>query len=123
MPAIHDSVFDDGLSILNSTAENLYICNADPGLTWSNIGTMAIGTKATPTVSVPEDRIAGGRQVTISAITDGDVDATDDATHWALTDDSEEVILVSGELSDTQAVTEGNVFTLTAITIGIPDPE
>jgi hypothetical protein len=72
---------------------------------------------------VPEDRIAGGRQVTVSAILDGVVDATDDATHWALTDDSEEAILVSGELLESQAVTEGNTFTLTAITIGIPDPE
>lgn len=123
MAAIHNDVFDNGLSILNTLVENLYICNADPGLTWSNLATMVVGTKATPTVSVPEDRIAGGRQVTVSAILDGVVDETDDATHWALTDDSEEDILVSGELSVAQAVTEGNTFTLTAITIGIPDPE
>lgn len=122
MAAIHDDVFDNGLSILNTLAENLYICSANPGLTWSNIASYAIGTKASPTVSVPEDRIAGGRQVTISAIVDGTVDTTDTATHWALTDDSEEDVLVSGALSASQAVTEGNVFTLTAITIGIPDP-
>ena len=122
MPALHDDVFDDGLSVLNTLTENLYICNADPGITWANIATMAIGTKATPTVSVPEDRTAGGRQVTVSAITDGVVDATDTGTHYALTDDSVTKILASGALAASQALTAANTFTLTAITIGIPDP-
>ena len=122
MPALHNDVFDDGLSVLNTLTENLYILKADPGLTWADIATHAVGEKATPTVSVPEDRTAGGRQVTVSAITDGDVTVTETATHFALTDDSETKILASGDLAASQAVTSGNTFTLTAITIGIPDP-
>lgn len=123
MPALHDDVYDDGLSVLSTLTENLYVCNADPGLTWGNIATYAVGTKVTPTVSNPEDRTAGGRQVVVSAITDGTVTADDDAAYYALTDDSETKILASGALAATQAVTSGNTFTLTAITIGIPDPE
>lgn len=122
MAALNNLIFDNGLSQLNSLTENLYILSGDPGLTWSNIAALGLGSKALPTVSVPADRGAGGREVTVSAITDGNVTSTGTATHYALTDDSGTEILASGSLSSSQAVTSGNTFTLTEFNIGIPDP-
>lgn len=119
---LHDDVFDNGLNTLTNNTEKLYILKADPGLTWSNIATHAVGNKATPTVGSPGDRSGGGRKVTVSAITDGAVTATETATHYALTDDSATKILASGDLASSQAVTSGNVFTLASFDIGIPDP-
>lgn len=119
---LHDDVLDNGLNTLVNNTEKLYILSADPGLTWSNIASYALGNKATPTVGAPADRSGGGRKVTVAAITDGTVTDTDTATHYALTDDSATKILASGDLAASQAVTSGNVFTLTAFDIGIPDP-
>lgn len=122
MAALHDDVFDSGLSQLSTLTETLYILSADPGLTWANIATYALGSKSSPTVGSPADRSGGGREVTVSAITDGNVTATGTASHYALTDDSATKILASGALSSSQSVTSGNTFTLTSFTIGIPDP-
>ena len=122
MAALNDDVFDNGLSAIDDNTENLYILSADPGLTWGNIATYALGVKATPTIAAPADRTGGGRQVTVSAITDGSVTGTGTASHWALTDDSATKILATGALSASQAVTSGNVFTLNEFEIGIPDP-
>lgn len=121
MASLHDDVFDNGLSALTNT-ENLYILSADPGLTWSNIASLGLGSKAAPTVGAIGDRTGGGRKRTVSAITDGSVTATGTATHYALTDDSLTKILASGPLAASQGVTNGNPFTLTAFDVGIPDP-
>lgn len=122
MSAINDSVLDAALNIVKNNTEKIYILSADPGTTWSNIGTYALGSKSTPSFTGPADRTGGGRDVTISAITDGSVSGTGTATHFALTDDSETSVLVSGPLSVSQAVTSGNTFTLTSFKVGIPDP-
>ena len=122
MAALNDKVFDSGLNVIDTDTENLYILSGDPGLTWSNIGTLGLGNKATPSIAAPADRSGGGREVVVSAITDGSVTANGTATHYALTDDSLTLILASGPLSASQGVTSGNTFTLTEFAIGIPDP-
>ena len=122
MASLHNDVCDNGLSVIDDNTEILVILSDDPGLTWANIATYLLGTKAAPTISAPADRTGGGREVTVSAITDGSVSATGTASHWATTDDSASKILASGALSASQSVTSGNTFTLTEIAIGIPDP-
>ena len=119
---LHDDVFDSGLSVLDTLAENLYICSTLPTTFLEASSTYKLGTKATPTVSAPADRVGGGRKVTVSAITDGTVSASGTAGFYALTDDSLSKLLAQGDLSATQVVTSGNTFTLTAFDIGIPDP-
>lgn len=122
MASLSNNVFDNGLNYIDANCENLVILSNDPGLTWGNIATYLLGTKAAPTIAVPTDRSGGGREVVISAITDGSVSATGTASHWALTDDSATEILATGSLSATQSVTSGNTFTLTEFAVGIPDP-
>lgn len=122
MAALHNDVFDNGLSVIDGNSENLYLLSADPGLVWENIATYTLGLKAVPSIAAPSDRAGGGREVIVSAIIDGAVTATGTATHFALTDDSASKILVSGSIAASQVVTTGNVFTLTEFTVGIPDP-
>ena len=122
MAYLADEVLDNGLSYLTTYTENIYICNADPGGTWANIASYAIGSKSSPTVASPSDRTAGGREVVISAFTDGSATATDDATHYAITDDSATKILASSTLSSTLSVTSSGSFGLESFAIGIPDP-
>ena len=122
MAAIHDDIFDAALSYISTNAENLHILSADAGMTWANIASYLLGSKSSPSFTGPADGDTSGRKITVDAITDGSVSATGTATHWALTDDSASKILVSGALSSSQSVTNGNTFTLTAIDIEIPDP-
>lgn len=122
MAALSNNVFDNGLNYIDTNCENLHILSADPGLTWGNIATYKLGSKATPSIAAPTERSGGGREIVVSAITDGSVTATATATHWALTDDSASETLATGALSASQGVTSGNTFTLTQFAIGIPDP-
>ena len=106
MPALNNSIFDSGLNQFNLLGDTLHILSADPGLTFGNIATLTLGNKPGPALSSAADRGAGGREITVSAITD----------------DGGSAILASGDLASPQGVTSGNTFTLTQFTIGIPDP-
>jgi hypothetical protein len=121
MPFLHDDVFDNGLNVIDANVENLYITNAEISV-FANLAAATLGSKAAPTISAPGDRTGGGRKVTVSAITDGAVSANGTASHYALVDDSASKILAAGPLNASQVVTSGNVFTLTAFDVGIPDP-
>lgn len=122
MAALHNDVFDNGLNILHNNTEKVVILSADPGLTYANIASNLLGSKTTPTVSAPADRTGGGREVTLSAITDGSVTATGTATYFAFVDDTNSKVLASQALASSQAVTQNNTFTLTETKIGMPDP-
>ena len=60
--------------------------------------------------------------MTVSAISDGVVDASGTAAWFALCDDSLSKLLVSGNLAAALAIATGSPFTLTAFNIQIPDP-
>lgn len=117
-----DRVFDNGLTTLDTEASHLYITSSQAATYTEAITTYALGVKATPTVSAPADRTGGGREVTVSAITDGTVSATGTAGFYALVDSSNTRLLAAAPLSATQSVTSGNTFTLTSFKIGFPDP-
>jgi hypothetical protein len=117
---LSDNVLDAALNYIDSNVTNLYICSAEPTTYAEASSTYALGSKSTPGVSSPTNGDVSGRKVTISAITDGSVDSTGTASHWALTGGSE--LIAAGSLSSSQAVTSGNTFTLTAFDVEIPDP-
>jgi hypothetical protein len=122
MPFLANTVYDNGLSQIDDLTENLYITSQEVTSFTEATTTYKLGTKATPSIAAPSDRGGGGREVVISAITDGSVNGTGTATHYALTDDSASLLLATGSLSSSQAVTSGNTFTLTQFAIGIPAP-
>lgn len=120
---LHNDIYDTGLSQLTTIVENLYICNAMPTTFTEASSTYKLGTKATPTITGPTTRGAGGgREVTVAAISDGTIDTTGTASHFALCDNSASKLLAAGDLASTQAVTQGNPFSLTSFKIGIPAP-
>lgn len=118
MSFITDSSLDAGLTYIRSNATVLHICSSEPA-NYAGVAGVSLGTKSAPTIATPADRTGGGRQITVSAITDGAVSANGTASHYAIVSGSE--LLVSGALTASQAVTSGNTFTLTSFTIGIPD--
>jgi hypothetical protein len=121
MAFLHDDVLDDGLQVLtDATSKELHICSQIPTTRTEAVTTFTLGNKSAPTVGAPTDGDANGRKAVVSAITDGNVTATDTATHWALVDGTR--LLAAQTLASSQAVTSGNVFTLAAIDITIPDP-
>jgi hypothetical protein len=120
MAFINDRVLDNGLTVLDTEADKLTICNAEPTtFTEANV-TYLLGAKTSPTVGAPSARAPSGRQVTVSAITDGAISASGTASHWALVDTGNSRLLAAGSLSGSQSVTSGNTFTLAAFDIGIP---
>ena len=123
MPYLNDRVLDNGLSALSSEVNALHICSQEPATYASATSTHSLGSKATPSVASPSARSPNGRKVTISAIVSGApgaIAATGTASHWALVDTGNSRLLAAGALSASQAVTNGNTFTLSAFDIGIP---
>lgn len=122
MPYLPDNAFDALLNYVQDSVESLRICSAEPTSYAEATTTYLLGTKTSPTVGEPGDRSPNGREVVVSAITDGSVSADGTASHWALVKDSAtSELLATGSLASTQAVTNGNTFTLTQFAIGVPD--
>ena len=122
MAYLNDRVLDNGLTILDTEGDRLDICSAEPTTYAEATSTYTLGNKTSLSIGAPADRTPSGRKVTVAAITDGTCTGTNTATHWAIVDVSESRLLAVNTLSASQAVTSGNVFTLAAFDIGIPDP-
>jgi hypothetical protein len=123
MPTLINGAFDSGLSYLDTNGTRIDICSQEP-TTYSQAttaGTYSLGNKTGLNTGAPADGAVDGRRVTVPAITDGSVTTTGTATHWALTDNAS-LLLATGPLTASQAVTSGNTFTLDAIIINYRDP-
>jgi|TARA_R110000796_G_scaffold77648_1_gene173553 hypothetical protein len=120
MASLANSVLDGGLSTLTSNGTRIDICTTEPTTYAEATSTYTLGTSATTTGS-PADRSAGGREVTVAAVTDASVTGTGVAAFYAITNGSN-ALYATGGLSTSQSVTTGNTFSLGSFTIGIPDP-
>jgi hypothetical protein len=120
MPFLADYILDLALAELDTATTTLYITSAEATTYTQAASTYKLGTKTSLSIGAPGDRTPNGRKVTVAAITDGVVDSTGTATHWAITKDGT-TLMATGALSASQAVTSGNTFTLGAFDIGIPD--
>lgn len=123
MAFLNDRVFDNGLTVLDTEANAIYICSAEPATYTAATTTNALGSATGgnfPGIGAPAAGSPNGRQVTVSAVTAGSVTATGTATHFAIVDTVNSRLLATAALSASQAVTSGNTFTLTSLTIRIP---
>ena len=120
---LNDRVYDNGLTVLDTEANILHICSAQPA-SYAEIATYTLGNKALAAggIGAPAARTPNGRKVTVAAITDGSVTGTGTATHYAIADSGNSRLLAANSMSASQAVTSGNPFTLGAFDIGIPAP-
>ena len=104
-----------------ANANNLYICSQEPTTFAGATSTYKLGTKTSISIGSPADRTPSGRKVTVASFSNGTVDATGTATHWALTKTTGSVLMATGALASSQGVTSGNSFSLAAFDIGVPD--
>jgi len=116
MAYIRQAALDAGLTNIRGAITHLYICSSEPA-SFAAVSGVALGSKAGPSLGAIGAGTPNGRQFQIDAISDGSVTDTGTASHWALTDDTGEELLATGELATPQGVTSGNTFTRTAFTV------
>jgi len=122
MASLADRVFDNGLTVLDTEANRIDITSQEATTYAEATSTYTLGNSTSLAIAAPSDRSGGGREVVVSAISDGSVSGTGTATHYAIVDTSNSRLLATGSLSASQSVTSGNTFSLASFTIGIPDP-
>jgi hypothetical protein len=122
MAYLNDRVLDNGLTVLDTEANRLDICSAEPTSYTEATSTYTVGNKTSISIGAPEARSPSGRKVVVEAITGGSVTGTGTAAYWAITDTSNSRLLVAGSLASSQGVTSGNTFSLATFDIGIPGP-
>tara|TARA_X000001382_G_scaffold35382_1_gene23326 strand:- start:988 stop:1359 length:372 start_codon:yes stop_codon:yes gene_type:complete len=122
MASISDYVLDAALAKFDTEANRIDITSQEATTYAAATSTYTLGNKTSISIGAPADRSGGGREVTVSAITDGTVSGTGTATHYAIVDSGNSRLLGTGSLSSSQAVTSGNTFSLASFKIGIPDP-
>lgn len=123
MSYLHDRVYDNGLTVLDTEANALHICSAEP-TSYANVAAVTLGNKALAAggIGAPAARTPSGRKVTVAAIPDGTVTASGYASHYAIVDSVNSRLLVANSLVTGKPVVTGNPFTLAAFDIGIPAP-
>lgn len=119
MAFLNDNVFDSGLAYATTNGTRIDICSTDPAGVYATVTANTLGNK-TVTTGAATNGDVDGRKVVVPAITDGSVTGTGTATHWALTNGTS-LVVASGTLTASQAVTSGNTFTLDAINITLRD--
>lgn len=123
MAFLADRVLDLGLTVLDTEADRLDICSAEPTTYAAATDTVSLGRKASSAgsiIGVPSARSPDGRRVTVAAIDDGLVTGDGAARHWAITDTANARLLAAGELVAAQRVAAGQEFSLGAFDIAIP---
>jgi len=121
MAFINDSALDAALNDIND-GDRVDICSSEPSNYTEATSTNTLGNKTSVSVGSPAAGDTSGRKVTIPAITDGSVTADGTASHWALSDVTGTELKAAQDLTSTQAVTNGNDFSLGALDIEFPDP-
>lgn len=119
---VADYVLDNGLTVIDTGAVRIDINSADPTTYTEATSTFTLGNKTTAAGAswgAPAAGDTNGRKVTSVAITDGSVTATGTATKWSTSDATR--LLVNGSLNASQAVTNGNTFTLGAFKLELPN--
>jgi hypothetical protein len=122
MATLNDRVFDNGLTVLDTEANAIHVTSQEATTYANATSTYSLGNSSSLSISAPQDRVGGGRQVVVSAITGGSITATGTATHYAIVDTVNSRLLATGSLAASQSVTSGNTFSLSSVNIGIPDP-
>ena len=116
---INDEIFDQGLDYADTNGTRIDITSQVATTYAEATSTYTLGNDTVNT-GATEAGATDGRRVIVPAIAAGSVTGNGTATHWALTDGSS-VLLATGPLTSSQAVTSGNTFTLDAISITIRD--
>lgn len=118
MALIADAVLDTALNVLTTNGDTINICSSEPA-NFAGIAGVNLGN-ATVTTGAPQNGDTDGRKVVVGAISTGSVTGNGTATHWALSNGTD-ALYATGSLTASQTVTNGNTFTLDAISITLRD--
>lgn len=118
MAYVNDTALDASLTNIK-TSDRLYLCSAEP-TTYATAVSLALVQKDSPTLGAIGD-YAGGRQFTVSAITDASGIADGTATHWALVNIAGTLLIATQSLSSPFAVLNGDTVEIDAFNIQSPD--
>ena len=121
MAFLNDRVLDQGLTILDTEADRIYLCSQQPATYAEATSTYALGNVTGIAISAPADGTPDGRAVTVSAASGGSITASGTATHYAIVDSANSRLLASSTLTASQAVTSGNTFALGSFSVRFPD--
>lgn len=119
MALITDNAFDAALAYISTNGTSLHILSQAPTV-YADVATYTLGN-ATPGYTGPADGDISGRKITVNAVSSGSVTGSGTASHVAITNGTNEIILWQA-LSASQVVSSGNTFSLTAFAITFPDP-
>lgn len=119
MGFVNTSVLDSGLSWAQTNGTRLDITTTEATTYAQATSTLTLGNKTGVSVGAPANGSPSGRKVTVPSISGGSVTGTGTAAFWALTDNSA-TLVATGSLASSQAVTNGNTFSLSAFDIRIP---
>lgn len=118
MPFLNDNTLDNGLAALKAAADRVYLCSAEPATYLQASSTFALGNKNVAAGAVFPNAIAAGspsgRKLSTLAISDGAITATGTASHWSVVTSGSSRLEVAQALSATQAVTNGNPWSMPA---------
>lgn len=120
---VQSRVLDLGLNVLDTETTHIYITSAEATTYTEATSTFALGNKnwgAGNAFGSPAAGSPNGRKVASVAITDGAVTATNTATNGAATDNTNSRLNAVFVLAASQAVTNGNIFTLASFDIRLP---
>ena len=121
MAYINDEVYDQGLNYATLYGVRLDICSSEPA-NYAGIAAVSLGHKDPVVTGAAENGLIDGRKVVVPEITDGIVTGNGDATHWALFDDINNILVATDTLNNgPQTVTSGNPFTLDAVNVKLRD--
>jgi len=116
-------VLDNGISVLDTLADKIFICSQEPTTYTEASSTYALGNKnfgVGAVFAAPAGASPDGRQVTTVAITDGSVTANGTVARWAVVDSVNSRLYAQGALTGGKAVTNGQTFALDSFTIRMP---
>ena len=119
MAYLNDNAFDQGLNWVDTNGTRIDICSQEPVSYAEATTTYTLGNAVVNT-GAPTNGDVDGRKVVVPSVTGATVTGSGTATHWALTDGAG-VLVATGALSASQAVVNGNTFSLTAINITLRD--
>lgn len=120
MSMIHDVMLDAALNAMISAGSRLDLCSSEPG-TYAAVAGVSLANKTSIEYGAIADRVGGGREVQVNAISGGSCTANGTATHFAITNGTS-VLYVTGALNASVQTASGASFTLTAFKVAIPDP-
>lgn len=126
MAYINDSVFDQGLDLIDTNATALHLCNIEP-TTYADASTTFPGGKSfgsgSVSVGAPVDGKIDGRRVIVpQTLVTGTANGAS-ITAWALVDSANSMLLATGAVDPVVSISTGESLGTSEVSITIRDAQ